>query len=90
MEMKAVFVNGECKLVLTPASDWERKLLGALAQGQDALDAEVVYKPSGHTTYGSCQAIEITLRPYNTPIERQEVAVHPLYPTEQAVFRQEP
>lgn len=44
MKVAAEFQNEVCRLVLTPADEWEQKLLGAVAKGSDTLSAVVTYK----------------------------------------------
>lgn len=61
MKVAAEFQNGICRLVLTPADEWEQKLLGAVAKGSDTLSALVTYKPEGHFSYGKCHAVHIQL-----------------------------
>lgn len=61
MDIKAEFKNGMGKLIITPADEWEKQLVGAIAKGGDVLMADVTYKPEGHFSYGKCEAISIVL-----------------------------
>lgn len=61
MKVSAEFLNGICRLTLTPDDEWEQKLLGAVAKGNDTLSALVTYKPEGHYTHGKCQAVQVQL-----------------------------
>ena len=61
MKASAEFLNGMCRLLLTPEDEWEKKLLGAVAKGEDKLDALVTYKPDGHFSYGKCDAVQVLL-----------------------------
>lgn len=61
METVVEFKDGVCSLSLTPSDDWERVLLGAIAKGGLKLDAQVIYKPQGHPTYGKAEVVKIRL-----------------------------
>lgn len=61
MKVSAEFQNGICRLTLTPADEWEQKLLGAVAKGSNALSAVVTYKPEGHYSYGKCEVVQVQL-----------------------------
>lgn len=61
MKVSAEFQNGMCQLTLTPADEWEQKLLGAVAKGNQTLSARVTYKSEGHMSYGKCAVVQIQL-----------------------------
>lgn len=62
MKIAARFVDGVCVLEMTPSDEWEQQLLGAVAKGQDKLDATVVYHSEGHFSYGKCKTVRVTLQ----------------------------
>ena len=61
MDARLEFKNGDSFLTITPSDEWERLLLGAVAKGGDKLTAEVHYTPSGHFSYGKCEAVKVVL-----------------------------
>lgn len=61
MEIIAKFINEECEVSLIPDTEWEQKLLGAIAKGGNKLQARVDYKSEGHVSYGKCAVTNITL-----------------------------
>lgn len=62
MKVSAEFVDGVCVLNLTPSDEWEQKLLGAVAKGENKLQATVTYHSEGHYSYEKCESVRVVLQ----------------------------
>lgn len=61
MKVSAIFYNESCLLEVVPETNWDTKLLGAVAGKTGMVHAAVDFKHHGHFSYQEAEVVRVVL-----------------------------